>query len=71
MTQDEKRAWMALGLFARAAEEATAITDAPLDLHTWLRRHMGRWPEEFAWEDWSGYRPALRKVYLVRKEEEL
>ena len=70
MTPDEKHAWMALGLFTRAAEEAAAISDAPLDLRTWLRRHTGRWPEEFAWEDWSSYRPALRKVCLVREEGE-
>lgn len=70
MTPDEKHAWVALGLFAQAAE-AAAINDAPLDLHTWLRKHTGRWPEEFAWEDWSNYQPALRKVCLVREEGEV
>jgi len=69
MTPDEKRAWMALSLFGRAVEESAAIGDAPLDLHTWLCRHTKRWPEEFAWVDWSGYQPALRRIHLVRKEE--
>jgi hypothetical protein len=69
MTPDEKHAWMALSLFGRALEEAVASGDAPLDLHIWLRERTQRWPEEFAWEDWSGYQPALRRVRLVREEE--
>lgn len=71
MTPDEKHAWMAISLFCRASAEAEAIDGAPLDLQTWLRRHTQAWPPEFAWQDWSSYQPAIRKVRLVRAEEEL
>lgn len=68
MTPDEKHAWMAMSLFCRDAEAAAAIDGAPLDLQTWLCKHMQIWPPEFAWEDWSGYQPAIRKVCLVPLE---
>lgn len=69
MTSDEERAWMAMALYCQAAEQATTVGDAPLDLQAWLEKHNQMWPPEFAWEDWSRYQPAIRKIHLVRKEE--
>lgn len=68
MTVEDEQAWMAIRLLSRANEEIAAlggIPGAPLDAEAWIQRHLRVVPREFAYEDWSSYRPALRRVRLL------
>ncbi len=66
---DQRRAWMALSLYNNALTEAEKSARVPEDFQNWLWGHIQRWPSEFAWEDWSTYRPSIRKVYLIPEEQ--
>lgn len=73
MAEGEKRIWMTLRLLSQANEEIAARGGVPggtLESEEWIRRHLQRCPQEFAYEDWSGYQPAIRKIRLVETEEE-
>ncbi len=73
MAANDKQAWMALYLLSRANEEIAAlggIPGAPLDTDAWIHRHLQMCPGEFAYEDWSSYQPALRKIRLVPIRQE-
>lgn len=72
MTINDKRVWMALSLLSRANEEVAAlggVPGAPLDSETWIHRHLRMCPQEFAYEDWSSYQPAIRKIHLLPSEQ--
>ena len=71
MTANDKRAWVALHLLSRANEESVAsggVPGSPLDTETWIYRHLQHCPKEFAYEDWSSYQPAIRKIRLLSHE---
>ncbi len=70
MTRNEQDAWRSLWLISAYNEATASMPGAPLDLQSWLSKHRQRWPEEFAYEDWSTYRPAIRKARLVKAGEE-
>lgn len=68
MAENSKRAWIAVRLLSRANEEIAAlggVPGAPLDTQEWIHRHLQVCPSEFAYEDWSGYQPAMRKIRLL------
>lgn len=68
MAANDEQVWMAIRLLSRANEEIAAlggIPGAPLDTEAWIQRHLRVVPREFAFEDWSSYRPAMRKVRLL------
>ncbi len=68
MASDDTQVWAMLRLLSRANEEIAAlggIPGAPLDTEAWMCRHLQMWPQEFAYEDWSGYQPAIRKIHLL------
>jgi hypothetical protein len=68
MATNDKQAWRILYLLSRANEEIAAlggIPGAPLDTQEWINRHLQMCPLEFAYEDWSSYQPALRKIRLL------
>jgi hypothetical protein len=65
---NDKQAWMALYLLSRANEEIALIggvPGAPLDTEAWIQRHLQICPQEFAYEDWSSYQPAIHKIRLL------
>jgi len=66
MTDDEKCAWRVALLMHTYNETVASTPGAPLDLQTWLRRHFQRWPAAFAYQDWSSYQPAIRKIRLLK-----
>lgn len=68
MTDNPKRAWFALQFYAVSNQPVPMPADAPLDPQAWLHKHLLRWPEEFAYDDWSTYRPAIRRIRLIREE---
>ncbi len=68
MASDDTQVWAMLRLLSRANEEIAAlggIPGAPLDTEAWMCRHLQMLPREFAYEDWSGYQPAIRKIHLL------
>lgn len=68
MATNNEQVWLALRLLSRANEEIAelgGIPGAPLDTLAWIERHLRGLPGAFAFTDWSGYRPALRKVRLL------
>ncbi|MEO7020774.1 MAG: hypothetical protein ABI234_11540 [Ktedonobacteraceae bacterium] len=67
MIHDPKRAWLALRLFAVTDLSMPVPNGAGLDPQEWLREQLLLWPEEFAYDDWSTYRPAIRKIRLVQE----
>jgi hypothetical protein len=73
MAGSEKRIWMTLRLLSQANEEIAARGGVPGDVaesEAWIRGHLRRCPPEFAYEDWSDYQPAIRKIYLIGTEGE-
>jgi hypothetical protein len=72
MTAHDKQAWVALYVLSRANEEISAlggIAGSPLDTEAWIRRHFQRCPREFAYQDWSSYQPAMRKIRLLAESQ--
>ena len=68
MTANDKRTWVVLYLLSRANEEIAAlggVPGSPLDSEAWIHRHLQMCPREFAYEDWSSYQPAIRKIRLL------
>ncbi len=71
MSADYRRVWMELRLLSRANEASAGLGDQQgrVDPQKWIFRHLGQCPKEFAYEDWSQYQPAFRKIRLVAPGE--
>lgn len=68
MASNNKQVWAVLRLLSQANEEIATlggIAESPLDTEMWMQRHLHMWPKEFAYEDWSMYQPAIRKIRLL------
>ena len=66
MPYDKTRLWQTTILMHAYNEEVASTPGAPLDLQTWLYRHFQCWPTAFAYEDWSGHQPVIRKIRLIK-----